>query len=66
LTPGQKLTFEMLIVLALLVVFASGYGKGFWTELLTWHPYTIKPPQVSLPSLLSGGAISILPTKGPQ
>jgi hypothetical protein len=48
---GQAVTLELLIVFAVLVVFISGYGKKFWSVLLTNTPYTIKPPQITLPSL---------------
>lgn len=59
MNSGQRITFELLVVLGVMMVFASSYGRGFWQTLFTRVPLQIEAPQLTLPSLLSGGALNI-------
>lgn len=51
MNPSQRVTFELLIVLAVLIVFASSYGRGFWATLFTPVPLKVEAPTLVLPTI---------------
>ena len=61
MNSGQRITFELLIVLGVMMVFASSYGRGFWQTLFTRVPLQIEAPTLVLPTinLPTGGAVNL-------